>query len=60
MAEPNATGEKALSIQYDFKIEMALDMTISDLRSEFGKGLAQLNRLRPPPNWPRSTPPWPS
>jgi uncharacterized protein (TIGR02231 family) len=31
--EPNATGEKALSIQYEFKLELDRNMTISDFQS---------------------------
>lgn len=31
--EPNATGEKALSIQYEFKMELDRNLTISDLQS---------------------------
>ena len=64
--EPNATGEKAMTIQYDFKMELDRNMTISDLQSAgvFGTaGLAQLETALappPPPNWPRSTRPWPS
>lgn len=32
-AEPNANGEKALAIQYEFKMELDRNMTISDLQS---------------------------
>ena len=31
--EPNAIGEKALTIQYEFKMELDRNMTISDLQS---------------------------
>ena len=31
--EPNATGEKALAIQYEFKLELDRNMTISDFQS---------------------------
>src|SRR5260370_28861675 len=44
--EPNANGEKALSIQYEFKMELDRNMTISDLQSAGAVGKlasAQLN-----------------
>ena len=63
--EPNATGEKALAIQYEFKMELDRQMTISDFQSAgaFGKPAAtQLGRWPPPPppSRPGSTRPWPS
>jgi uncharacterized protein (TIGR02231 family) len=33
MVEPNTAGDKALSIQYDFKMELDRNMTISDLQT---------------------------
>ncbi|HYT94052.1 MAG TPA: mucoidy inhibitor MuiA family protein [Gemmataceae bacterium] len=46
--EPNATGEKALTIQYEFKMELDRQMTIGDLQSAgaFGKpSAAQLETV---------------
>ena len=45
--EPNATGEKALAIQYEFKLELDRNMTISEFQSAgvFGQPSAQLSPI---------------
>jgi hypothetical protein len=49
MVEPNANGEKALTIQYEFKMEFDRQMTISDFQSAgvFGQVATQPVALAP-------------
>jgi uncharacterized protein (TIGR02231 family) len=45
--EPNANGEKALNIQYEFKMELDRNMTISDLQSAGASSNATSTQLAP-------------
>jgi uncharacterized protein (TIGR02231 family) len=47
--EPNTTGEKAVNIQYEFKMELDKNMTISDLQSAGTSGSAASAHADLPP-----------